>query len=100
MQLDVGGTNLRREARLLEIAWVGVDADDARRAAALHLQRVESGVAADVEHGLAGEISRNCVREAAPLHSRIIAEEMVGGGAHATEVEILKPVAQLMDAPA
>ena len=44
----------RGEPRLREVAVVPVDADDALGAAALHLEGVEAGVAADVEHRRAG----------------------------------------------
>ena len=63
-ELDVEPVDLGGEARLRQIVLVGVDAEHARGAAALHLHRVEAGVAADVEHGLAAQIGRDRVREA------------------------------------
>ena len=42
---DLGG-----EARLGEVARIGVDSHDPPRPPSLHLQGVEAGVAADVEH--------------------------------------------------
>ena len=75
-----------REPGLREIALVAVDAEHARRAAALHLDRIEAGVAADVEHALARKILRQMRREAAEFRAWIIAEEMVGRGPHAAEV--------------
>ena len=57
LELDVEPLDLGGEARLGEIIGVEVDADHPRGAAALHLQRIEAAVAADVEHGLASEIA-------------------------------------------
>ena len=45
--------HLGGEARLREVVVVEVDAEHALGAAPLHLDGVEAGVAADVEHGLA-----------------------------------------------
>ena len=46
-------------------------------AAPLHLDRVEAGVAADVEHGPAAEVGRHRMGEAPPLHRRIVVQEVV-----------------------
>ena len=55
-QLDLEPEHARGEPGLREVARGAVDRDHARRAPALHLERVEAGVAADVEHGLAAQI--------------------------------------------
>ena len=52
-ELDLGSADLGGEPRLRQIVVVEVDAEHALGAAPLHLDRVEAGVAADVEHGLA-----------------------------------------------
>ena len=49
-------------------------------AATLHLDRVEAGVAADIQHRSAGQISRNGMSEGAPLVGRIVIQEVVRGG--------------------
>ena len=66
-QLDVDARDLGREPRLGQVALVAVDADDAVGAAALHLDRVKAGVAADVEHRLPAQVLRDGVREPLPL---------------------------------
>ena len=68
------------ESSLLEVNVIAVDADDARRPAPLHLLRVETGVAADVENAFARQVCRQRVGETPEFHARIIAEEVVGGG--------------------
>ena len=53
-EFDVEAVDLGGEARLRQIVLVEVDAEHALGAAPLHLHRVEAGVAADIEHRLAG----------------------------------------------
>src|SRR5690348_3981176 len=98
-KFDVEAAHPGGKARLRQIFIDGVDADDARCAAALQLHRVETGVAADVEDRVAGEIARNGVGEAAPFDGRIIAEKMLRRGANTVEVEIVKPGAKRVDLP-
>jgi hypothetical protein len=91
-ELDLGAGDLGREARLRQVAVVGVDADDARRAAPLHLDRVEAGVAPDVEHGLAPEIGRDRALEAAPFQRGVVPQEMVRRRLHAVQIEVMEPL--------
>src|SRR5205085_1225088 len=86
---DAGG-----EAALFEIRLIAVDGYDARGAALLHLDRVEAGVAADIEHRLAGQVGRNGVREVLPFDVWIVAEKMVGRRLHAAEIDVVKPTAE------
>ena len=88
-ELDVVRPDLGGEACLGQIVLVEVDAEHARRAAPLHLDRVEAAVAADVEHGLAGEVLGQGLGEAAELHVGIIAEEMVRRGPDAAPRSML-----------
>src|SRR5437764_13160011 len=78
-----------REPRLGEIALVAVDTEHPAGAAALHLDRVEAGVATDVEHAFPAEVLRQLRSEAAEFRARIIAEEMVGRGPGPTEVDVV-----------
>src|SRR5205823_8424127 len=87
-----------REPRLTEIPFVAVDPEHAVGPAALHLDRVEAGVAADVEHAFAAEVPGQLRREAAELGAGIIAEEMVGRGPRAAEIDVVKPGAERDDA--
>src|ERR1044071_9195493 len=93
-KFDRKSAHLSREARLLEIALVVIDREHARRAAPLHFQRIEPGVAADIENALAGEVSRDRIREMPPLHRRVVTEKMVGGGFHSVQVQIVEPLAE------
>src|SRR5690606_3876051 len=97
-QLDLVTEHLGRELSLREVARIGVDADDARGASALHLERVEPGVAADVEHALTGEIRRQRIGEALELRARVVAEEVLRSGLDAVEHEVVKPWIELADA--
>ena len=90
-ELDVEPGDLGGEAGLGQVVVVEVDAEHALGAAPLHLDRVEAAVAADVEHGLAGEVRRDRVGERSPLHRRVVAEEMVGRGRDAVEVDVVEP---------
>src|SRR5207253_531382 len=75
-ELDVVmAERLGGEPRLGEVALVAVNAEHARGAAALHLDRIETRVAADVEHALAGDVGQ-FAGEPAELGARIIAKEM------------------------
>src|SRR5512138_2163897 len=58
-ELDIEARDLSREARLPEITLVVIDRQHARRAAPLHFQRIEPGIAADIENALAGEVGRD-----------------------------------------
>ena len=96
-ELDLEPSHLGGEARLGEVALVAVDAEHARGAAPLHLDGVEAGVAADVEHGLAGQVGRDRVGEAPPLHRRVVAEEMVGRGPTPSQVDVVEPGPERLD---
>ena len=82
-ELHVEPELLAGEARLAQIDRVVVDAQHARGAAALHFERIEAAVAADVEHGLAAEIVRHGVLEELPEIGREIAQRMIRRGLHA-----------------
>jgi hypothetical protein len=49
---------------------------------------------------LPAQVVRQCIGETLPLRVRIVAEKMIRRGLHAVQIEIVKPVAELMDAPA
>ena len=77
------------------VALVHVDAEHAGRAAPLHLAGVETGVAPDVEHALAGEV-RQGLRETLELKARVIAEIMVGRRRDAVaEIDVVEPGGEL-----
>src|SRR5207248_314319 len=93
-ELDLRVIHFRGEAGLGKIARIGIDSDDPPRAPALHLKRIEAGIAADVKHGLAREIRWNSVLEPAPLEGRVVSEKMIGRRLDAPNIEIVKPLAQ------
>jgi hypothetical protein len=98
VELDIEVHDVGGEPRLCKVARVGVDAHHARRAAALHLETVESRVAPDVEHRLAGQIRGKRVREALPFDGGVIAEEVIRRRLDAAQIDVVKPVAQLANA--
>src|SRR5579871_463856 len=97
-ELNRRARNFRDESRLLQISFVGIDAKHARGAAPLHLDRIESRVAADIEHGFPSEIRRDRMRELLPFERRVISQKMMRRGFHAAEIHVLKPLAKLSDA--
>src|SRR5205085_11979243 len=103
-QLDVDPGHFGREPSLREVALVAVDAHDAVGPAPLHLDGEEAGVATDVENGLAAQVPRDRVLDAAPEIARVVAEEVVRRGVHAAQIEVVEPIAQradsLLDDPA
>lgn len=96
-ELDLLAADFGGEARLGQIVRVGVDADDARGPATLHLDAVEARVAADVENRSSRQVRGNRVAKALPFDSRVIAEKMAGGGGHAAQVDVLKPLPERFD---
>ena len=97
-ELDLDPGDLGGEGGLGQIVGIGIDGHDPLGAAALHLDGVEAAVAADVEHGLAGEIGRDGVREALPFDVGIVAQEMLGRGPDAAQPHVVEPWSQLVDA--
>src|SRR6185437_5015828 len=95
VKFNVRAHHLGREPRLREIALVVVDRDYAVGAAPLHFERIEAGVAADIEHCFPAQIPRNRMLETLPLEARIVTEKMVRRGLDAVEIEIVKLVAEL-----
>ena len=96
-ELDLGPLDLGRKPRLGEVVRVGVDRDHPVGAAPLHLQRVEPGVAADVEHAPPTQVGRDRVREALPLDVGVVAQEVLGRGPHPAEVHVVEPGPELVD---
>ena len=64
-ELDLDPGDLGGEGGLGQIVGIGIDGHDPLGAAALHLDGVEAAIAADVEHGPAGEIGEWRARSAA-----------------------------------
>src|SRR5947208_1011580 len=90
-EFDLDADDLRGEAGLPEITFVNVDAEHTRSASPLHLDRVETAVAADIEHGPAAQIGRQRMPEAAPFHCRVVAEKMLWSGDYSAEINIMEP---------
>src|SRR3954471_21697213 len=97
-KLDLGLGKSGRELRLLQVVGVGVDRDYALRTSTLHLDRVEAGVAADVEHAQPAQVIGQCVREALPFDVGVVAQEMFGCGPDAAQLHVVEPGAELDDA--
>src|SRR5438270_732284 len=96
-KFDFDLIHFRSKPRLLQVLLLRIDSKNPRRAAPLHLEGVESGIAADIEDGAAGEIRRDLIGKPIPFDGGVIAEEMRGSGAHAVEIEIVEPGAQRLD---
>lgn len=96
-KLDVHRADLGREAGLREIAVTGVESDNLSRPAPLHLDRVEAGVATDIEHGLAAEVPRHTGRDMPPENRGVVAQKVSRRRLHAGQVDIVEPIAQRGD---
>ena len=99
-EFDVAARDLGGKPRLAQVAFVDIDRQHPGGAAPLHFERVETAVAADIEHAAAGQIGWDGMREAAPFDGWIVAEEMVGRGLHAAEIDVVEPRPQRRDVAA
>src|SRR3954465_763612 len=81
-KIDVELVHVGSEASLRQVLVVGVQTEHPRGAAALHLHRIKSGVATDIEHRFTREVVRNGLCKAAPLDFGIVSQEMRWRGAH------------------
>src|SRR6185503_17898126 len=75
-ELDVQVGYLRGEASLREVVFIGIDAEYALGATALHFERIEPAIAADVEDGLSGKVLRQRIGEALVFDLRVVTEEV------------------------
>src|SRR5216683_1614078 len=88
------------EACLTQIGIVVVDPEHSARAAALHLERVEAAIAADVEDALAGQIIRKRVFEELPEVGGKVPQWVVRRSldlAVLAQPQIVKPRTELRD---
>ena len=60
-KLNLEAADLGGEPRLVEIVLVEIDPEHPPGAAPLHLERVEAGIAADVEHACPAQVGGKCV---------------------------------------
>src|SRR5512132_3809733 len=97
-ELDLDLADLCGEASLPEIAVTGIEPDDARGPAPLHLDRVEAGVAANVENGHAGQVLRQAGGDVPPQNGRIVTQKVPRRRLHAGQVDVVEPFPQRSDA--
>jgi hypothetical protein len=90
-KFDINLFYLRRKSCLSEIVLIGVNTQHLGCTATLHFKRIEARIASDVQHALAGEISRYRMPESRELCFRIVAEEMIRRRLYAAEAHIMKP---------
>jgi len=83
---------------LREVVFIGIDAEYALGATALHFERIEPAIAADVEDGLSGKVLRQRIGEALVFDLRVVTEEVIRRGLHSAEAHVMKPGAQSSDA--
>src|SRR5690606_15632719 len=96
-ELDVHLGDFRRETCLRQIGIIEVEAENAFCAPPLHLDRVETGIAANVENRLSGEVGGYRILEFSPFHMRIVAQKMVRRSGDAVELDIVEPGPELLD---
>ena len=90
-ELDAGAQSLGREPRLSQVIRIGVDPEHPFGTAPFHLDRVETAIAADVEHAHSGETLGQHVGEAAKLDAGIVAQEVIRRRPDAAEIHVVEP---------
>src|SRR5436305_2726299 len=88
----------RGDSGLVQINVVKVDSHHAVGAAFLHLNRIKTRVAADIQHRLAAQVGGQRMREASPFNIWVIPQKMIGGSVYASEIQIMKPSPQFLNA--
>ena len=96
-KLKIRAFHLSGKASLLEVALIGVDAENPLCSTALHFKAIKTGVAADVEDRLSRDIGER-IAYPVELDLRIVAKEMIGSGLDAIDAEIVKPRSQCANA--
>src|SRR5947199_6429173 len=75
-KLDIELIDLGGKPRLRQIFFATVESENAVGPSALHLHRIKSGIASDVQNRLSFQRFGHDPREIAPLHRRVVAEKM------------------------
>src|SRR2546423_2653960 len=88
-KLDILLANVGRESGLCQVVRVVIHRQDPACPAARHLDRIKAAAAPYVQHRRAGQVGRNSMCESFPLDSRIVTEEMVGGGLYTPQVDVV-----------
>src|SRR5262249_44928111 len=83
----------------VEITIIHINAEDTGCTTALHLNGVKPPVTADIEDGRAGKISWNFFTNPLPFDVGEIAQKVAWGGVHSAEIEIVEPIAEVVDLP-
>src|SRR5438874_7580768 len=86
-EFDVYADNLRGKPCLPQIIRIDVDSENAGGAPQFHLNRIEPGITADVEHSLAGEIGGDRIGKPPPFDGRIVTEEMARCGHDPAQID-------------
>src|SRR5215216_4013764 len=97
-EFDLETIDVGRESGLGQVFIVGIEAEHALRAPALHFHGVEARIAADIENGLALQIVRDDASKTTPFDLRIIAQEVRRRGTDTLQIEVVKPGAERIDA--
>ncbi len=67
------------------------DTKDPIGSAALNLDGIKSGMAADIQHRRAAQIFRHGGRKSPPFDHRIVAQEVIRRGLNTMKIEVMKP---------
>jgi hypothetical protein len=92
--MSISSTSAANRA-LRQVPRVAVDSDHAGGAPAFHFHGIEAGVAADVEHRTARQVSLDRMCEPLPVDGGIVSEDMRRRGLHPFQIDVVKPRAQL-----
>ena len=96
-KVDVEPQCIGREARLVQIAIIHIDSEDVVSTPAFHLDRIEPAIAADIENRFACKRSGNLLANFLPLDVWKISQEMIWGGVHAVNVQVMEPLSHSLN---
>ena len=96
-KVDIEPQCIGREARLVQIAIIHIDSEDVVSTPAFHLDRIEPAIAADIENRFACKRRGNLLANLLPLDVWKISQEMIWGGVHAVNVQVMEPLSHSLN---
>src|SRR6476646_229569 len=97
LELDLHSKCLGGKASLPQIPVIYVYSQNTRCTPLLHLQAIETGVAADVQHCRAGQVFWDRLRDVSPFNTRKIAEKVLRRRVYTVKIQVVEPFSQRRD---
>src|SRR5215216_953036 len=93
-KLNLHSIHFRSKPRLVQVFLISVNSDYAFSAALLHLDRIKTCVATNIEDRFSRQVIGNGMSKALPFDLRVVSEKVTRSCLHAAQVEVVKPLAQ------